>query len=133
MWLLRLDKPAVFWYIVSNAEVAPQVNLFYGGFSEMEDSNDKLFGILSYFGILWLIGLLAGKTEFAKFHANQGLVLFIASAIIGVVGVIPIVGWFIVAPVGGIATLVFAIMGIVNAAQGQMKPLPLIGKFQIIK
>lgn len=99
----------------------------------MEDSNDKLFGVLSYFGILWLVGLLAGKTEFAKFHANQGLVLFIASAIIGVVGVIPIVGWFIVAPVGGIATLVFAIMGIVNAAQGQMKPLPLIGKFQIIK
>ena len=99
----------------------------------MEDSNDKLFGILSYIGILWLVGLLAGKTEFAKFHANQGLVLFIAGIIIGAASAIPIVGWFIIAPVGSIATLVFAIMGIVNAAQGQMKPLPLIGKFQIIK
>ena len=99
----------------------------------MEDSNDKVFGILSYFGILWLVGLLAGKTEFAKFHANQGLVLFIAGIIIGAASAIPIVGWFVIAPVGSIATLVFAIMGIVNAAQGQMKPLPLIGKFQIIK
>ncbi|MBD5128405.1 MAG: DUF4870 domain-containing protein [Ruminococcaceae bacterium] len=99
----------------------------------MEDSNDKLFGILSYIGILWLVGLLAGKTEFAKFHANQGLVLFIAGVVIGAVSAIPIIGWFVVAPVGSIATLVFAIIGIVNAAQGQMKPLPLIGKFQIIK
>ncbi|MBD5384351.1 MAG: hypothetical protein HDR72_05070 [Ruminococcaceae bacterium] len=99
----------------------------------MEDSNDKVFGILSYFGILWLVGLLAGKTEFAKFHANQGLVLFIAGLIIGAASAIPFVGWFIIAPVGSIATLVFAIMGIVNAAQGQMKPLPVIGKFQIIK
>lgn len=99
----------------------------------MEDSNDKVFGILSYFGILWLIGLLAGKTEFAKFHANQGLVLFIAGLIIGAVSAIPILGWFIVAPLGSIATLVLAIMGIVNAAKGEMKPLPVIGKFQIIK
>lgn len=133
MWLLQLDKLTVFWYIVSNAEVAPQVNLLYGGFSEMEDSNDKLFGILSYLGILWLVGLLAGKTEFTKFHANQGLVLFIADIIVGIAAVIPFVGWFIIGPVGGIAVFVFMILGIVNAAQGNMKPLPLIGKIQIIK
>lgn len=100
----------------------------------MEDSNDKLFGILSYLGILWLVGLLAGKTEFAKFHANQGLVLFIADIIVvGIAAVIPFVGWFIIGPVGGIAVFVFMIMGIVNAAQGQMKPLPIIGKIQILK
>lgn len=99
----------------------------------MEDSNDKLFGVLSYLGILWLVGLLAGKTEFAKFHANQGLVLFIADIIVGIAAVIPFVGWFIIGPVGGIAVFVFMIMGIVNAAQGQMKPLPIIGKIQILK
>ena len=99
----------------------------------MDNSNDKLFGILSYLGILWLVGLLAGKTEFTKFHANQGLVLFIAGVIIGAASAIPFVGWFVIAPLGSIATLVFAIMGIVNAAKGEMKPLPVIGKFQIIK
>ncbi len=110
----------------------------------MEDSNDKVYGILSYFGILWLIGLLAGKTEFAKFHANQGLVLFIAEIVLGIVaGVlsailifVPVVGAIIgglVSAVVGIGSLVLMIMGIVNAAQGQMKPLPIIGGIRIIK
>ncbi len=110
----------------------------------MEDSNDKVYGVLSYFGILWLVGLLAGKTEFAKFHANQGLVLFIAEVILGIVaGVVsailmfvPVVG----AIIGGLVTaavslgsLALMIIGIVHAAQGQMKPLPVIGGIRIIK
>ena len=33
----------------------------------------------------------------------------------------------------GIASLVFFIIGIINVLNGQMKPLPLIGKFTIIK
>ncbi len=110
----------------------------------MEDSNDKVYGILSYFGFLWLIGLLAGKTEFAKFHANQGLVLFIAEIVLGIVaGVlsailffVPVVGGIIgglVSAVVGIGSLVLMIMGIINAAQGQMKPLPVIGGIRIIK
>lgn len=103
------------------------------------DSNEKVFGILAYFGWLVLIPLLAGKTEFSKFHANQGLVLAIAEIVITVVAVvmmfIPIVGWII----GGIlylvdvVALVLAIIGIVNAAQGQMKPLPIIGNIKILK
>ena len=84
----------------------------------MEDSNDKLFGILSYIGILWLVGLLAGKTEFTKFHANQGLLTWI-------VGFIPVVGW--------VASLIFMIMGIVSVANGEMKELPVIGTLKIIK
>ena len=46
------------------------------------DSNDKIFGILGYIGILWLIPLCAGKTEFCRFHANQGLVLFLACIVL---------------------------------------------------
>ena len=91
----------------------------------MEDSNDKLFGILSYIGILWLVGLLAGKTEFAKFHANQGLILWLAGIVCGIV---PIIGW-----ICEIAVFVFAIMGIINAANGEMKELPVIGKFRLLK
>ncbi|MCM1165789.1 MAG: hypothetical protein NC299_02660 [Lachnospiraceae bacterium] len=91
----------------------------------MEDSNDKLFGILSYIGFLWLVGLLAGKTEFTKFHANQGLVLWLASLVCGIV---PFLGW-----ICEIAVFVFMIMGIINAANGEMKDLPLIGKIRILK
>lgn len=91
----------------------------------MEDSNDKLFGILSYLGILWLVGLLAGKTEFSKFHANQGFVLWLAGIICAAV---PFVGWAC-----EIVVFVFMIMGIVNVCNGEMKELPLIGKLHILK
>lgn len=103
------------------------------------DSNDKVFGILSYIGILWIVGLAAGKTEFARFHANQGLVLFLAGLVIGVASgilcVIPFIGFIggIVSGLGGLATLVLMILGIVNVAQGEMKPLPIIGGITIVK
>ncbi len=87
---------------------------------------NKVFAVLSYFWILWLIPLLAAKeSKFARFHANQGLILFIASIICGIV---PILGWLL-----SIVVLVFAIMGIIAAAQGQAKDLPLIGKIKLIK
>ena len=110
----------------------------------MEDSNDKVYGILAYIGILVLVPLLAGKTQFARFHANQGLVLFIADIILGVMigitvgvlsllGVIGVVLGSIVSGVFGLCIFVLVIMGIINAANGEMKPLPIIGGITLIK
>ncbi len=96
------------------------------------DSNDKLFGVLAYIGILWLVPMLASKTKFARFHANQGLVLFIFEVVLWFVWLIPVIGW-IIGFVGWILVLVLAIMGIINAAGGQMKPLPVIGGIELIK
>ena len=108
------------------------------------DSNDKVFGALGYVGILFLIPLLAGKTEFTRFHANQGLVLFLADVVSGVaigivtavLGMIPVLGVIlssVISGVIGLAIFVLMILGIVHAAQGEMKPLPVIGGIQIIK
>lgn len=103
------------------------------------ESNEKAFGILAYLGWLVLVPIIAGKTEFSKFHANQGLVLAIAEIVITIVAVvmmfIPIVGWIIgiLLYLVDVAALVLAIIGIVNAAQGQMKPLPIIGGIKILK
>lgn len=103
------------------------------------DSNDKVFGILSYIGILWIVGLAAGKTEFAKFHANQGLVLFLAELVLGIVcgilSAIPVIGFIggILSGLVSLASLVLMILGIVNVAQGEMKPLPVIGGITIVK
>lgn len=108
------------------------------------DSNDKVFGVLGYFGLLFLVPLLAGKTEFTRFHANQGLVLFLAEVVLGIVvgivsvilGFIPIIGAIIggiLSGALGIASVVLMVMGIVSAAQGEMKPLPIIGGIKIIK
>ena len=92
-------------------------------------------------GILFLIPLLAcPNSRFARFHTNQGLVLFLlglaASVVTGIITIIPFVGW-VLGPILGFAVsifeLVLMIMGIVNAAQGQAKQLPVIGKITLLK
>jgi len=94
---------------------------------------NKGMAIVAY--IIFFIPLLAAKdSKFAMYHANQGLILFLTSVIIWVVGgIIPFLGWFIILPLGELFILILAIMGIINAAKGEMKPLPLIGGFNIIK
>lgn len=107
---------------------------------------NKVMGILAYLGILWLVPLLAAKdSPFARYHCNQGLVLFlgaiaawIATIVLDLVLVfIPFLGWFlmVVLHIGLIlGVLALAIIGIINAANGACKPLPLIGnRFTLIK
>ncbi len=105
----------------------------------MDESNDKLFGIFSYLSILVLVPVIAGKTEFVKFHANQGLVLFIMEAIVGtIIGVLSriyIVGiiFGIIGVLFELACLVLSLMGIVNVANYDEKELPIIGSIHILK
>ena len=97
------------------------------------DSNARLFSVLAYIGILWLVPLLAAKdSKLAQFHANQGLVLFLFEIAVGIVWVIPVLGW-IIGFCGWIIGLILAITGIINASKGEMKPLPLIGGISILK
>lgn len=92
---------------------------------------NKVMALLAY--IIFLIPLLAAKdSKFARFHANQGLVLFLGGIIASVVAVIPVIGW-IVAPIAGLVITVLAIIGILNALNGRAKELPVIGKFKILK
>ena len=102
-------------------------------FDAMDIQNNKAMAILAYIGILVLVPLLAAKeSRFARFHANQGLVLLIAEIICGVLSVIPILG-FLFSLVGYVGGLVFMVLGIINAAKGQAKELPIIGKFRLLK
>ncbi len=106
---------------------------------KVADPNDvaknKTMAILAYFIFFLPLITDAKDSQFAKFHANQGLLLVIASfammAIDIVLAFIPIVGWF--ASIGlHIAIFVFWIMGLVNASNGQMKELPVIGSIHLI-
>ena len=106
---------------------------------------NKVVSILAYIGILWLVPLLAApNSKFARFHANQGLILFICEVIIGtitgvVVGVLIAINWVlgtIISSILGLVGLVFlvlAILGIVNVVNKQEKELPVIGGIRIIK
>ena len=107
-----------------------------------QDINDnKGMSVLAYIGILFLIPLLAcPNSRFARYHTNQGLVLFLLELAIGVVtsifAFIPVIGPIfggLRSAVAGIFTLALQILGIINAAQGQAKELPLIGKITLLK
>lgn len=113
-------------------------------YSAADVQNNKAMGILSYLGILVLILILAAKeSPFARYHANQGLVLLlcevgfsVASMILSVIfaflGPLALL-WTLVSWLVSLAFLALLILGIVNAAQGMAKELPLIGKFRILK
>ena len=105
----------------------------------MEDSNDTLYGVLSYISILVLVPLVAGKTHFAKFHANQGLVLFIIEVIFGIIigalSRIPIHGiiFGIISVLFELICVIMSIIGIVGVVNGEEKELPIIGGIHLIK
>lgn len=94
---------------------------------------NKWIAVIAYF--IFFVPLLVDKeSEFGKFHANQGLNLLLLGIAVCVIGsIIPIIGWFIILPIGGILCLVLAIMGILNAINEKTKELPLIGTIRIMK
>ena len=90
------------------------------------DNNNKLYNVLSYLN-LWLVGLLvAPNDQDVKFHVNQGIILTIGWVAAGILS-------FILAFAIYVFIGVLAIMGIINAAKGLQKELPLIGKIKILK
>jgi uncharacterized membrane protein len=101
---------------------------------------NKIFGILAYLSILCLIPIITAKdSPFAKYHANQGFVLFLAEVATIIVTsafvFIPFIG-FIVYFLHLILLLVFtgvSILGIINAAAGKCVPLPVIGGIKLLK
>jgi uncharacterized membrane protein len=110
--------------------VAPQ-----GGQSDAD--KNKALAIVGYIiPVLFFIPLItdAKNSPFAKFHSNQQLLLLLFAIAVNVIGgIIPVLGWFIILPFGSIAIIILAIMGIINAAKGEMKKLPAIGGIEIIK
>lgn len=84
--------------------------------------------------LLFFLPLIAcPESRYAKFHANQALLLLITGIVGNVIlGIIPVIGWMLM-PIFGIGVLILGIMGLVNGFGGKAKQLPLIGKFTIIK
>ena len=112
--------------------------------TDQYDQNDiqqyKVLAIFAYISWLVLIPIFAAKdSKFARFHANQGLVLAIAEIVcwvaLGILGRLPLIGWLfsVIEGVFSLVCLIFALIGIVNAANGRAKELPIVGKFTLLK
>ena len=96
-----------------------------------EVEKNKIFAMLAY--LLFFLPLIAcPSSSFGRYHANQGLIVLICCVILSIVQIIPFVGQIVFLG-GGICMIVLILMGIGNAAQGKMVPLPVIGQFHLIR
>ncbi len=102
--------------------------------------NEKTCAVLSYLliGIIWYFAdEKMKKSSAVKYHVKQGLVLLIAWVIYSII--ISILLWPLVLMSFGafypliqlfnLVPWIFVILGIINAANGKQKELPIIGKF----
>jgi uncharacterized membrane protein len=105
---------------------------------------NRIFGILAYLGIFVLVPIIVAKdSPFAKYHANQGLILFLIEIVLSVLLAIVNIIVYSILPVLHyltallefvyLAPLVLVILGIINAAQGKCVPLPVIGGIKLLK
>ncbi len=79
---------------------------------------NKAVAALSYIWILFLIPLLLKRnSDFAQFHAKQGLVLFILSFLT----IIPIIGWFF-----SLVLIVICLVSIMKTLNGEWFEVPLV-------
>jgi uncharacterized membrane protein len=96
--------------------------------TNQEVEEGKIWAFIGYWWILFLVPLLGKKdNKFALFHGKQGLVLFAFEILIWVLSYIPVIGWFIIGPIGGIVCLVLAIIGMVKSLQGIYWKMPVLG------
>ncbi|MCZ8523897.1 MULTISPECIES: hypothetical protein [Paenibacillus] len=84
--------------------------------------------------LLFFLPLLAAKeSRYAMYHANQGLILLLTAIAANIVlGLIPLLGLLLL-PIANLALLVLILIGILNAVNGLMKPLPLIGNLILLR
>ena len=94
----------------------------------------KTIAILAY---ITLIGLVVAfvmnnekKNSFANYHIRQALGIGLTGLALGMIGIVPILGWFI-AIVGYFALFAMWIMGLMSALNGKESPVFLLGaKYQ---
>lgn len=100
-------------------------------FSPEDIEKNKTIAGLAY--LIFFLPLVAcPESRFARFHANQALVLLILFVASAIINVIPIIGC-VISVIVWIFAIVVGIIGMINGFSGKAKRLPLIGKINIIK
>lgn len=92
--------------------------------------NGKTIAILSYITLVgFIIALImhsSNKTSLGAYHLRQMLLLVIIGVAVGFIAWIPIIGWLIwIVTFIGLAIL--WVFGLIAAANGEEKPMPLLG------
>ncbi len=101
-------------------------------FSPEDIEANKALAAVATIPILFWVPLVAAKDSgFAKFYANQGLILLIAGFVLGIVGgvlsLIPFLGVLLSAVINLVDFAAFLFL-LVSALQGKARYLPFVGK-----
>ena len=110
----------------------------------IEAEPKKGMAALAYISWLIIIPLIVARNnDFARFHLNQALNLFLGSMLLSVLsnllsGLVEVLGILslllsLVLIVINLVIFVFGVMGLINALQGKKKALPLIGGINLLK
>lgn len=92
-------------------------------------AEDKVFAAMSYIWALVLLSyLIKKKNAYCQFHIRQGLVLFIGSFGVMVLGMFPFLG-VVILFFGWLAIVVLAFLGVMSALQGRQWEMTFIGKY----
>lgn len=99
--------------------------------SKLVNEEAKRIAIISYITIIGMVIAFVmnneKKHDFASFHIRQSIGLCVTGLMLGLVGMVPILGWII--NLFGIFVLVYMwIVALVNALNGKEKPAPFLGE-----
>lgn len=84
---------------------------------------NKLFAALSYLSFLFVLPYIVTPNDsFAKFHAKQGMKLFVFTLVADTIGALTGFGWVLT-----LLRFYFIYKGMMNAFKGIEEPLPWIG------
>ena len=91
---------------------------------------NRLFAVLAYFGVLWILGLVIhpeADDPFVKCHVNNAIILTILQMIMPFINLIPILGW-IVYILWWLAFIVFWLVCVIIAITGSTFDIPFLGE-----
>jgi uncharacterized membrane protein len=101
---------------------------------EASKAGDKNTGMAIVGLIVFFVPLLTDSKNdpFVKFYVKQGLALFISWIVVGIAAgilvYVPMLG-FLISQLLSLALFIILIIGIMGAAKGEQKPLPIIGQY----
>lgn len=99
--------------------------------NESEGMSGKNIAIISYITLIgWIIAFVMNqksKDNFASFHIRQMLGLLITGVATNFLYYVPFVS--IVSMVLSLGLVVLWVLGIISAANGEEKPVPVLGEF----
>lgn len=103
--------------------IAPEVNI-----SKSEGKNIAIIAYITFIGLIVAFVMNnEKKNSFAQYHIRQSLGLAVTGLALGIVGIIPILGW-IINILGFFVMIYMWVVGLMNAINEKESPVPLLGK-----